>query len=133
MCSVRKWRRSVLTKRKRSAETYWLTVDALSFLVWNRYAWLLSNLLRSELVGRLIKMLGKVTDDADVGFCGMMRVITALEFLQHFFAKLRHRDLLFCDPTYLNSLAFTPPNWLPLAHAQASAAPAAWFKSLCHK
>src|SRR6516164_11499269 len=78
MCSVRKWRRSVLTKRKRSAETYWLTVDALSFLVWNRYAWLLSNLLRSELVGRLIKMLGKVTDDADVGFCGMMRVITAL-------------------------------------------------------
>jgi len=39
MCSVRKWRRSVLTKKKRSAETYWLTVDALSFLVWNRYAW----------------------------------------------------------------------------------------------
>jgi hypothetical protein len=38
----------------------------------------LSNLLRSELVGRLMKMLGEVTDDADVGFCGTMRVITAL-------------------------------------------------------
>src|SRR5215472_10696141 len=80
-----------------------------------------------------MKMLGEVTDDADVGFCGTMRVITALEFLQHFFAKLGHRDLLFCDPTYLNSLAFTPPDWLLLAHAKASAAPAASFKSLLHK
>ena len=38
----------------------------------------LANLLRSELVGRLMKMLGEVTDDPDVGFCGTIRVITAL-------------------------------------------------------
>jgi hypothetical protein len=32
--------------------------------------------------------------------CGTMGVITALEFFQHLFAKLGHRDLLnFCDPT----------------------------------
>jgi hypothetical protein len=54
-----------------------------------------------------------------------MRVITALELLQHFLSKLGHRDLLFCDPTYLNSLVFTLPIRLPLEHA-----PAASFKSL---
>jgi len=31
-----------------------------------------------------------------------MRVITTLDFLQHLFAKLGHRDLLSCDPSYLN-------------------------------
>jgi len=36
MYSVRKWRRRVLTNRKRSADTYWLTVNGESFLVWNR-------------------------------------------------------------------------------------------------
>src|SRR5215469_5235060 len=51
----------------------------------------LSDLLRSELVRRLMKMPGEVADDPDVGFCGTMRVITTLEFFQHFLAKLGHR------------------------------------------
>src|SRR5215469_14676167 len=72
----------------------------------------LSDLLRSELVRRLMKMLGEVADDPDVGFCGTMRVITTLEFLQHFLTKLGHRTSLFCDPTYLNSLALAPSGLL---------------------
>jgi len=63
------------------------------------------------------------------GFCGTMRVITTLEFLQHLFAKLGHRDLLnFCDPTYLN-----PSQLLTHEHAVASAAPAASYKSRLHQ
>ena len=36
-----------------------------------------------------------------------MGVITALEFFQHLLAKLGHRDLLFCDPTYLFVILLT--------------------------
>src|SRR6202171_5044179 len=39
-----------------------------------------------ELVRWLVKILRKIADDANVGFCGTMGVITALEFLQHFLA-----------------------------------------------
>jgi hypothetical protein len=33
-----------------------------------------------------MKMLGEVTDNPEVGFCGTMTVIAKLEFLQHLFA-----------------------------------------------
>jgi hypothetical protein len=33
-----------------------------------------------------VKMLRKIADDANVGSCGTMGVITTLEFLQHLFA-----------------------------------------------
>jgi hypothetical protein len=86
---------------------------------------ILPDLFGPELVGRLVKVLRELADDPDVGFCGTMRVITTLEFLQHLFAKLGHRDLLnFCDPTYLN-----PSQLLTHVHAAASAAPAASSKS----
>jgi len=32
------------------------------------------------------QVLGEVTDNPDIGFCGTMRVIAKLEFLQHLFA-----------------------------------------------
>jgi len=61
---------------------------------------ILPDLLGPELVGRLVKVLRKLADDPDGGFCGTMGVITTLEFVQQLFAKLGHRDLLnFCDPT----------------------------------
>jgi hypothetical protein len=47
---------------------------------------ILPNLLGPELVRWLVKILRKIADDANVGFCGTMGVITALEFLQHFLA-----------------------------------------------
>jgi hypothetical protein len=36
MCSARKCRGSVLMNKKPNADTYWLTVAGVSFLVWNR-------------------------------------------------------------------------------------------------
>ena len=42
-------------------------------------------------------MSSKILDGANVAACGMLRVITALEFLQHHFAKLGHRNTS-CDP-----------------------------------
>src|SRR5215469_15960773 len=45
-----------------------------------------------------MKMLGEITNDPEIGFCGTMSVITTLEFLEHFFSKLGHGDLLFLCP-----------------------------------
>ncbi len=42
-------------------------------------------------------MSRKILDGADVGTCGLLSVITALEFLQHHFAKSGHRNTS-CDP-----------------------------------
>jgi hypothetical protein len=36
----------------------------------------------------------KILDCADVRTCGMLSVITALEFFQHYFSEMGHRDLL---------------------------------------
>ena len=47
---------------------------------------ILPNLLGPELVRWLVKMLRKIADDAKVGSCGTMRVVTSLEFFQHLFA-----------------------------------------------
>jgi hypothetical protein len=44
------------------------------------------NLLGPELVRRLVKILRKVTDDTNVGFCGTMGIVATLEFFQHLFA-----------------------------------------------
>jgi hypothetical protein len=47
---------------------------------------ILPDLLGREFVRWLLKMPRKIADDANVGFCGTMGVITALESLQHFLA-----------------------------------------------
>src|ERR1700690_655564 len=39
-------------------------------------------------------MPSKILDCADVGTCGMLSVITSLEFFQHYFSEMGHRDLL---------------------------------------
>ena len=122
--------RRVLTKKKRNAKTYWADRGCTQLLSVEQVRLVLSDLLRSELLG-LQKMLGELTDDSNVGCCGTMRVIAALEFLHHLLSKLGHRDLLFYDPTYLNPLAFTRPDCVPLRHALASAAQRL-LKSQCH-
>src|ERR1700688_2250330 len=55
---------------------------------------ILTQVLRTKLVGWLMEMAGKFLDDPKVGFYGTLSVITALEFLQHHSAKMGHRDLL---------------------------------------
>src|ERR1700686_2126394 len=47
--------------------------------------------------GEQLEVSRKFLDCADVGTCGMLSVITALEFLQHHFAKTGHRNTS-CDP-----------------------------------
>ena len=55
----------------------------------------LTNLLRAKLMGSTVKMLREITDDPNVDFCGTKRVMATLEFLQHHFAKMGPRELLF--------------------------------------
>src|ERR1700687_1624294 len=50
----------------------------------------------------------KIFDGADVTARGIFRVITTLEFLQHYFSEMGHRDLLVTQP-YLNRQATTAP------------------------
>jgi hypothetical protein len=46
----------------------------------------LAQVLRAELVGGLVKMVGEFLHYPNIGFYGSLGVITTLEFLQHDFA-----------------------------------------------
>jgi len=46
----------------------------------------LADMLGSEFVGRAVEVLGELPYCMDVRFCGLLRVITTLEFLQHHFS-----------------------------------------------
>lgn len=47
---------------------------------------ILAQVLRTELVGPLMEMVGEFLDHPNVGFYGTLSVITTLEFLQHYSA-----------------------------------------------
>src|SRR6266851_9130076 len=68
-------RRHILTDRGRSQL---LGLEQMSLI--------LPNLLGPKLVRWLVKILRKVADDANVGSCGTMGVITTLDFFQHLLA-----------------------------------------------
>src|SRR5438876_2616947 len=53
-----------------------------------------ANVPRTQTVRRTLESPSKIFDGADVVACGILRVITALEFFQHHFAKSGHEDLL---------------------------------------
>jgi hypothetical protein len=61
-----------------------------------------------------MEVSSKILDCADVGTCGMLSVITSLEFFQHYFSEMGHRDLLV---TQNLSQAIEQPN-TPLPHAK---------------
>src|SRR6266481_8809421 len=52
---------------------------------------------RAQAIRGAVEVSSKILDCADVGTCGMLSVITALEFFQHYFAKMGHRNTS-CDP-----------------------------------
>jgi hypothetical protein len=54
----------------------------------------LANVLDAEPFWGAMEIGGEPLDGTDVGTCGSLRVITALEFLEHLVSKLGHRDLL---------------------------------------
>ena len=65
MHSARKWRRSVLTNKKRKADTCWLTVREPSFFSLEQVSLILPDLFGPELIGRLVKVLGELADDPE--------------------------------------------------------------------
>ena len=54
----------------------------------------LADLLGTESFRRAVEVLSKLLDGSDVSTCGSLGVITALEFVEHLFSELGHRDLL---------------------------------------
>src|SRR5437867_918796 len=52
---------------------------------------------RAQAIRGAVEVSSKILDCADVGTCGMLSVITALEFFQHYLAKMGHRNTS-CDP-----------------------------------
>src|SRR5438132_3470669 len=52
------------------------------------------DMLQAELIGGAVEMLSELPHRADVAPCGSLRVITALDLVEHPFSKLGHRDLL---------------------------------------
>ena len=56
-----------------------------------------ANVSRAQTIWGAVEPSSKVFDYADVGACGKLRVITSLEFLQHHFSQMGHRDTS-CDP-----------------------------------
>jgi hypothetical protein len=52
----------------------------------------LADMLRSQAIGRAVEVLGEALDEANVTLCGSLRVMTTLEFFQHHFAQMGHRD-----------------------------------------
>ena len=67
----------------------------------------LTDVLRTELVGRALEVMREIFDCLDVEACCSLSVITTLEFLEHHFAKVGHR-LSPYDPTLFPSTPLLP-------------------------
>src|ERR1700752_2090766 len=69
---------------------------------------------RAQAVRRTVEVSSKILDGPDVVAYGMRREVTTLEFLQHHFSKMGHRDTS-CDPHLYPSHQATTA---PLPHAK---------------
>src|ERR1700735_3632124 len=85
------WKRNVLSEKvtaqclyEQEAQRGHILTDRgrTQFLGLEQMSLILPNLLGPELVRWLVKILRKIVDDANVGFCGTMGIVTTLEFLQ---------------------------------------------------
>ena len=66
----------------------------IELLVLKQVGLVLAQMFGAELVGRLVEVFGKILHDSQGAFYGTLGIGTTLEFLQHHFSKLGHRDLL---------------------------------------
>jgi len=55
-------------------------------LLFEKVDLVLPDMLNAELIGRAAEILRKLPDGANVSTCGSLRVVTALEFLEHLFS-----------------------------------------------
>src|SRR6266567_771294 len=76
-----------------------------------------ANVSRAQAIRRKVESSSKIFHCADVVACGMLRVITTLEFLQHHFSEMGHRDLLVTQ-----NLSQPSSNTAPFTSRAASAA-----------
>jgi hypothetical protein len=78
------------------AECRSLVADRAGFqlALFDQMRLILSDFVQAELIGWLVEVLGKIADDRQIRPRCILRVITTLEFLQHHFVQLGHRDLL---------------------------------------
>src|SRR5467141_2242458 len=83
-----------------------------------------ANVLRAQAIRRTMEASRKIFHYPDVTSYGRLSVITTLEFFQHHFSQMGHRDLLVTQ-IYLSGQATIAPS----ASRAASAARAASFKS----
>jgi hypothetical protein len=83
-----------LVEEKSESSHVLLYCAGIELLVLKQVRLVLPQMVGSKFVGRLLEVLGKVLHDSQVAFYGILGVITTLEFLQHHFSKLGHRDLL---------------------------------------
>ena len=63
-----------------------------------------ANMPRAQTIGSAVEVPSKISNCMDVRTYGILRIIKTLEFFQHHFSKLGHRDLLVTQ-TYLNGQA----------------------------
>src|ERR1700693_4359149 len=54
----------------------------------------LANMIWTKLIGRLAEESCEPLDSANISAYSCLREVTSLEFLQHYFAKMGHRNLL---------------------------------------
>src|ERR1039457_2107597 len=79
----------------------------------------LTDVLRTELVGRALEVTREIFDGLEVDVGCSLGVITTLEFLEHDFAKVGHRSSP-CAPTLSLHLVYSTA--ADTEHAKASAA-----------
>ena len=64
----------------------------LSFV--HQVSLILPDVIRAQSIRRFTEVSRETLDGAEVTACSSFREVTSLEFLQHYFAKTGHRDLL---------------------------------------
>src|ERR1700740_368818 len=74
----------------------------------------LANLPRPQAIRLAVEVSSKILDGADVRAYGSCRVVTSLEFFQHYFAKMGHGNTS-CDPHLHTNHQATN---VPLPHAK---------------
>jgi hypothetical protein len=88
---------------------------------------ILSDVIRAQLIWRLTEVARKTLDGAEVTAYSGGREVTSLEFLQHNFAKMGHRDLLV---THTILLASAHCSYFYPREASAAPAPSFWPAAL---
>ena len=79
-----------------------------------------ADMLLAQLIRAAMEVFGEFSHSAEVGLRSTLRVITTLEFLQHHFSLLGHRDLLVTQ-RYRVLCPTADPSYVRVASAASAA------------